>query len=68
MPRVSGHGLQREGRAHDILGRYTGEQVGHAICECGAISDELETTAARQRWSVNHKQEMATAIGLGEEV
>jgi hypothetical protein len=61
--RVKGHGLQREGRAHDALGNYTGQQVGHALCACGAISDEYDTTAARQAWHVGHKQEMARLLG-----
>lgn len=55
MARVLGHGLQREGRAHDVLGRYTGEQVGFGLCECGATSPLLGTTAARQRWHQDHK-------------
>lgn len=63
--RVKGHGLQREGRAHDVLGNYTGDKAGHAVCQCGAISDEYPTTAARLIWHVRHKQEMARLLGPG---
>ncbi len=62
--KVKGHGLQREGRAHDGLGRYTGDKVGCGLCQCGAISAEYDTTAERQRWHVTHKQDMARALGL----
>jgi hypothetical protein len=62
--RVSGHGLQREGRAHDEAGRYIGtsygpgEPLGYGLCECGAMSPPLDSTAARRRWHVGHKDEV----------
>lgn len=59
--RVPSRGLQREGRAHDHFGRYIGGPVGYALCSCGAMSEMVGTTAARQRWHVDHKREMTTA-------
>jgi hypothetical protein len=61
--RVKGHGLQREGRAHDKRGRYVGGPVGHGLCSCGAMSEQVGTTAARQRWHLKHKQEMGRKPG-----
>ncbi len=56
--RINGHGLQREGRAHDHHGRYTGTKVGYGLCACGARSGRLLSTAARQRWHVEHKEDV----------
>lgn len=58
--RVSGHGLQREGRAHDDAGNYTGAKMGRALCECGELSPSVLTTAKRQRWHVWHKGQVLT--------
>lgn len=58
---AKGHGLLREGRAHDSTGRYTGWRVGHGVCACGLISPTFVSTKVRQRWHVIHKQEVASA-------
>jgi len=62
---VKGHGLLREGAAHDenenYLGHYTnriggGVSVnGYGFCSCGIRSPRLESTAARRRWHNAHK-------------
>ena len=54
---VKGHGLLREGAAHDEAGNYHGISmyVGYGFCECGARSSLLESTAARKRWHREHK-------------
>jgi hypothetical protein len=54
---VKGHGLLREGRGHDVSGRYVGntDWGGYGFCACGARSPLLETTAARKRWHNTHK-------------
>jgi hypothetical protein len=59
--RVSGHGLQREGRAFDEAGNYTGQPTGYGRCECGEMSVLLDSTSARQRWHIQHKQEVSGA-------
>ncbi len=61
--RVRGHGLRREGRAYDAQGCYTGRNTGHAVCECGIVSDELPSTAARQRW---HREVHKAAIAADQ--
>lgn len=69
--RVSGHGLQHEGRpvmSRDCCGvpsshqkRNTYDQHGHALCACGAMSEHMLTTAERQRWHRAHKDEIVAA-------
>jgi len=59
--RVAGHALRREGAAFDERGRllsrglYNQANSGHAKCECGALSEDLPSTAARKRWHAEHK-------------
>lgn len=50
--RVSGHWLIQEGWPHDSTGRQLRRDAlqGRGKCSCGALSDWLPTTAARQRW------------------
>ena len=67
---VRGHALQMEGRAmaRDLLpvscvvqGRVfglTGQAIGQAVCQCGAVSPTLPSTAARQRWHREHKADV----------
>lgn len=60
-----GHGLAHEGAPHDAAGRlrsarYPGTSgIGRAKCVCGALSDELDSGAARKRWHKEHKAEIA---------
>lgn len=56
--RVAGHGLQREGRAHDAAGRYTGDATGYALCSCGWMSEWCGTDAQRKRYHVEHKEQV----------
>lgn len=77
--RIPGHGLQREGRAHDETGRYIGgyysgalgdgrgTSVGYGLCSCGAKSPELPSTGARKRWFNEHKAEVVAARGASDE-
>lgn len=51
--RLPGHELRNEGRVYDLHGQRT--CCGPAICSCGAQSEELHSTAARQRWHRQHK-------------
>lgn len=60
---IVGHGLQREGAAHDAFGFFLGREVreGFGLCACGALSSLLPSIAARKRWHKEHKE----AIGRG---
>jgi hypothetical protein len=70
--RVAGHGLQFEGRTAeaylppDIGWRLTDEPNGQAVCECGAWSPELPSTAARKRWHAQHKADLLEAARAKE--
>lgn len=68
--RVAGHGLQAEGKPYQPNGEGShmraGRYVGYALCSCGATSPELESDAARKRWHMAHKDEMA-ATQAGED-
>ena len=67
ITKVTGHGLQHEGRPvmrdgccteHDFgmhNQRNMYDQYGHGLCACGAVSPCEDTTAARQRWHRHHK-------------
>lgn len=50
---VKGHGLLHEGRVPGLF--YWGTGPGSAKCSCGWESEELLTTAARQRAHKVHK-------------
>lgn len=79
--RVPGHGLQREGRAFDLVAstnpwapdevrrgpwlQYTGEREGRGACSCGECSPILPSTAARKRWFEDHKATMREAANRG---
>lgn len=64
--RLTGHALRREGAVYDDNGRLldSGGQVvrsgpGRAKCECGALSEVLPSTSARQKWHRDHKRTVA---------
>lgn len=66
--RVTGHTLRSEGAAYDDHGRrinpatidpYSG--AGRGKCSCGALSDVLDSGAARKRWHRQHKAEQVVA-------
>lgn len=65
--RLSGHALIGEGAAHDANGNpvsWYGDwgNRGHGKCSCGAISPELPSRRARQRWHREvHKAEILAA-------
>jgi hypothetical protein len=55
---VKGHGLLREGTAHDAAGNYLGNSryAGYGFCQCGARTPKLgASNAARKRWHREHK-------------
>lgn len=57
---VKGHTLFREGwpcysNGAECTMMWTN---GHAVCSCGAVSECLDSTAARKRWHRLHKQEV----------
>jgi len=72
--RIVGHGLQDEGAAYSSVRctegpckklptvkrvhQGTGGE-GHGLCECGALSEHLESGKARDRWHSGHKAEKA---------
>lgn len=64
--RVQGHTLVWEGAPHDADGRRIrrgnwgdGKSgTGRAKCSCGALSDELPSKGARQRWHREHKESL----------
>jgi len=59
---VKGHGLLREGDAHDESGSYMGgSSAGYGFCSCGVRSALLESTAARKRWHRAHKSVVVRA-------
>lgn len=62
--RLPGHTLPYEGRVKSYFG--LGNGPGRAKCSCGAESSALESTAARQRWHRQHKDEIREA-GLIDE-
>ena len=55
---VKGHTLVMEGRLSWCRYDSLSHHFGRGTCSCGAQSDELPTTTARQRWHRNHKEEM----------
>ena len=64
-PPIKGHALLREGRAYDSTGRPIFREAwdeasngGYGKCECGALSEHLETTAARRLWHKRHKSDL----------
>lgn len=72
-PTPTGHGLMHEGAPHDAAGRLRPSQGwyvrssgrGRAKCRCGALSEVLESGAARKRWHVQHKQDIITSQKKG---
>jgi hypothetical protein len=64
--RLAGHGLVGEGwpfTAPGVSGyRRTGEGMGR--CECGDYFPVLPSTAQRQRWHCNHKNDIRSERGL----
>lgn len=60
--RVEGHTLWYEGAVHDASGlvvlpiRRGGR--GRGRCSCNALSEMLDSGAARRRWHRRHKQEV----------
>jgi len=68
MNRLRGHGLQREGAPHDVLGNLVvkGGYVarggdGRALCSCGSVSGVLPSSYARRAWHRQHKEEVRNA-------
>ena len=53
---VKGHTLFNEGELFYELGKLN--RSGNGECSCGAISEVLPSTAARQRWHREHKAEV----------
>lgn len=72
---IRGHALLFEGQAltpHDgdavpwePTYRLTHKSEGTAYCECGEHSGVLPSTAARQRWHAQHKDEVRPAPDTG---
>lgn len=59
---VKGHTLRFEGQAFDANGYKASKQsLGYGKCSCGALSDELDSNAARKRWHRAHKAEVIAA-------
>ena len=56
---LKGHGLFAEGRV--LAGYGWGSGPGRGKCSCGALSETLPSTAARQRWHKEHKAEVRAA-------
>ena len=54
---IPGHGLRAEGKPG---GLYSGTRTGPGVCSCGATSEVLESDAARKRWHVQHKADVAS--------
>lgn len=65
--RVSGHWLLSEGAAFTHVGsrRWPSGTAGpgYGRCSCGAMSDWLDTGAARKRWHREHKAEVLYGQG-----
>lgn len=57
---LKGHGLRFEGRVNGYFGMGSGPGKGR--CSCGAESETLPTTAARQRWHRQHKARAAALL------
>jgi len=69
---VRGHGLlfegdafTRDGASYSWLNR---SGAGHGKCSCGALSEELTSRAARQRWHRDHKLEVLAGLAADDEV
>lgn len=58
--RVAGHGLLHEGWPYTDSGirQYRRWYSGRGKCECGAMSEPVESIAARKRWHREHKEAM----------
>lgn len=58
--RVAGHGLLREGWPYgdDGIEMFFKDDTGRGKCKCGAMSEPVETIAARRRWHREHKEAM----------
>jgi hypothetical protein len=61
--RLAGHGLRAEGAAFTRDGRsfrrlFEPNGPGSALCECGALSEELPNRARRKAWHRAHKDEI----------
>jgi hypothetical protein len=55
--RVAGHSLRHEGRVGADPYRPTNGE-GKCRCECGAWSPTLPSTAKRQQWHRDHKDDI----------
>lgn len=63
---IKGHRLMHEGAPHDEDGHRidtgfrdsTAAGTGHALCECGASSEELPSRNKRAAWHRKHKTEI----------
>lgn len=67
MARITGHGLIREGAAHDDNGDLDTRTwvvntsgAGRGKCQCGALSEVLPSGNARRAWHKVHKAEVQT--------
>lgn len=63
--KIKGHALVREGAAFDMHGmpawHGTTAGTGRAMCECGALSEELPSGAARRQW---HRREHKPSVAV----
>lgn len=74
---ITGHALKHEGAPHDNKGNrlnHRGEPAdvsysigatgeGRALCECGALSEELPSRNKRAAWHRQHKAEIRSQKG-----
>jgi hypothetical protein len=66
---IKGHALKHEAAPHDEDGHRidkgfrnsTAAGVGRALCECGALSEELPSRNKRAAWHRNHKMSIRNA-------
>jgi hypothetical protein len=61
---LNGHSLYREGHPAGFSLGYTG--IGKGKCSCGALSEDLPSNAARQRWHRQHKEEIIASGKAGQ--
>lgn len=71
---ITGHALKHEGAPHDTdgnritdsngrFGHYsTTSGDGRALCECGALSEELPSRNKRAAWHRQHKTEIRAQL------
>ena len=73
--RLSGHGLWSEGwpvEADQVSnqgwrpGRYRAD-VGRGLCECGEMSEVLDSASQRKAWHKTHKEQVRASLVAAKE-